>query len=173
MVERLRALLERPLDPSPRRAVLVLACALTAAFAALVALGAIGPGTSGSPPSRTGQPASSAAATPIASAPRPRAAGGGTAAAPPEQDPQDRPASAAAHRAERELATHRALQHVPYRRGGVAIELIGARGGRAVLEVRAASAAAARAGWHRFLRRFHDPGRSYEPIFEVSGGRGG
>ncbi|MGD9733999.1 MAG: hypothetical protein AB7V58_00065 [Solirubrobacterales bacterium] len=174
MGERLRALLERPLDPSLCRVVLLFACAVSATFAALVALGAIGSGRTETPlPPRPGPTASAPAVAPIAPSPRSRAGVHRDTFAPPEQDPQDREGSAAHRRAERQLASHRALQHVPYRRGDVTIELVGARGRRAVLRVSATSAAATRAGWRRFLRRFRDAGRVYAPIFETGrGGRG-
>jgi hypothetical protein len=86
-------------------------------------------------------------------------------AAPRRQDPQDRPGTFAHRRAGRELATHRALQHVPWRRGDVTVELVGARDGRAVLRVEAPGIATARRGYHVFLRRFHDDGRAYLPRF--------
>lgn len=169
MVERLRALLERPLDPSLCRAALVLACALTVGFAALVALGAIGSSRTGSSlPSRL---EGARSAVPVAPAPRPRAAVRGDRPANPEQDPQDRTGSGAHRRAAQELATHRALQHAPYRHGGVSIDFVGARGGRAVLRVRADTLAAARLGWRDFLRRYRDPGTAYIPHFEARGGR--
>jgi len=93
-------------------------------------------------------------------------------AGPRRQDRQDRPGTVAHHRAAEELAGHRALQHVPYRRAGVSIDLIGARGDRAVLGVRADTPAAARDGWLLFLRSFDDPGRAYLPIFETRATRG-
>jgi hypothetical protein len=89
----------------------------------------------------------------------------------PRQDPQDEAASTAALRSRRELRTHAALQHVPYRRGSFSVELIGARNGRAVLAVRAPRIALARRGWRRFLRRFGDNGRAYLASFEATGRR--
>jgi hypothetical protein len=58
------------------------------------------------------------------------------------------------------------LQHVPYRRGALSIELIGVRGGRAALQVSASTLGEARRGWQRFLRRYGDTGRAYAPRFE-------
>lgn len=167
MAERLRALLERPLDPSVARAVLALACAVLAGLAALFALA----GTEAdrvSPPRKTATAPPSTIEAPSPPAPRPRRRGRGA------QDPQDQRGSSAARRAARELAGHRALQHVPYRRAGVAIDLAGARSGRAVLRVTAPSVRAARRGWRAFLRRYRDAGHSYIPLFDAGGrGRGG
>lgn len=170
MVERLRALLEHPLDPRLARAVVVLACGVTLGFAVVVALaGPAAERPAAVPAAPSGRPAGAPApATPLATPPPPRSGG-----APVHQDPQDRPGSAAHRRAAREIAGHRALQHLPYRAGEVAINLIGARGDRAVLAVRAASLPAARRGWQRFLRRFHDAGTAYLPRFETTGGRRG
>lgn len=165
MAERLRALLEHPLDPRHARAIVVLACGVTLGFAVLAVLarpGAGHPGTdSGLSPARVW--AGSSAPT---EAMPPRRTDG----APMSQDPQDRPGTAAHRRAAREIADHRALQHVPWRAGGVSIDLVGARGGRAVLAVRAATRAGARRGWHIFLRRFRDAGTAYLPRFESTGG---
>lgn len=171
MVERLRAFLDRPLDPKVGRTVAVLASAITIAFAAVLVLGFDG----GDEQPRS---SSNVATEPIESAP---SAGKGTAAAPertlptlaspPEpsatarQDPQDRPGSAAAARAHQEVRRHRALQHVPYRRGRVEVKLAGARRGKAVLQISAPSKLAARRGWREFLNRFGDSGHSYVPIF--------
>ena len=89
------------------------------------------------------------------------------------QDPQDRRGSALARRSGRELASHRALQHVPYRREAVSIALVGARGTRAVLRVSAPTLTAARRSWRSFLRRYRDSGRAYLPRFDVRRGIGG
>jgi hypothetical protein len=89
------------------------------------------------------------------------------------QDPQDRPGSPAARRADRELAGHRALQHVPWRHDGVSIDLVGASGSKAVLAVRGAGVADARRGYRAFLRRFHDDGGAYLPRFRARGDRRG
>ncbi|MBK5218934.1 MAG: hypothetical protein JJE35_03995, partial [Thermoleophilia bacterium] len=83
------------------------------------------------------------------------------------QDPQDLPGSEAATRLAEALRERRALQHVPYRRGELAIELVGARRGKAVLRVSAPDRAAARRGWGEFLRRYRDAGASYLPIFDL------
>lgn len=167
MVERLRALLERPLDPRLARAVVALAGAVTIGFAALGLL-AGGEGGSGSlssaHPSGAGRPATTLSPSPGF---RSRRAG---SSAPPRQDPQDRLGDAAHRRAEHELATHRALQHVPYRRGGVAIDLVGARGERAVLAVRAPSLRMAHRGWRAFLNCYRDDGHAYIPVFRSFAG---
>lgn len=165
MVERLRALLEHPLDPRLSRAVVVLACGVTLGFAVVVLLvghaaerPAAGPGAS------SGRSAPSPSSVGSAAAPRP------SGDAPVRQDPQDRPGSVAHRRAAREIAGHRAVQYVPYRAGGVAIDLVGARGDHAVLAVRAATLAAARRGWRAFLHRYRDDGRAYLPRFRTGGG---
>lgn len=161
MVDRLRALLEEPLDPRLGRAVVVLASAILLGLAALFTLAARQPETSTraeEPPaarSTSGSATADLAPAPTLEAP----------ASPRRQDPQDQEGSAAARRAARALASHRALQHVPYRSGGLAVELVGARGHRAVLRVGAATVQAARAGWRRFLRRYRDSGRAYIAIF--------
>ncbi|MBS1861973.1 MAG: hypothetical protein JSS68_09700 [Actinobacteria bacterium] len=49
----------------------------------------------------------------------------------------------------------------------MSIKLIGARDEHPVLRVGGDTPAAVRAGWRAFLRRFHDPGRGYLPIFET------
>lgn len=158
MVDRLRVLLDRPLDPSAARAILVLASAIFIAFAALFALGAGQPDHPSSPAAR---PAPASPSAPF----NPREEGGVQESklqpALRRQDPQDREGSAAARRAARAVASHRALQHVPYRDGQVTIVLAGARGSRALLRVTAPTLSAARQGWHRFLGRYRDSGRAY------------
>jgi hypothetical protein len=162
MTDRLRALLDRPLDPSAARAILVFASAILVGFAALFVLGASqsAHSTLPSPPSR------------VASSPNPaapiEAVEGSSAegqAAPHRQDPQDVEGSVAARRAARALRSHRALQHVPYRNGELRISLVGARGDRAVLRVNAPTLRVGKRGWHRFLRRYRDSGRDYVPVF--------
>lgn len=156
MADRLRALLDRPLDPSAARAILVLASGILVGFTAILVLAASQPERPTSPERGSAEMAS----PPPASA---------TAVEPPEsprpaelrQDPQDVRGSAAARRAARALRSHRALQHVPYRRGNLAINLVGAEGHRAVLRVSAPTRAAARRGWLAFLRRFGDRGEAY------------
>lgn len=169
MVERLRDLLEHPLDPRLAKAIVVLACGVTLGFAVVVVLARPAserPTADGtiSSPRASGRFSSS----PAEAMPAPRRSEG----APVRQDPQDRPGTAAHRRAAREIASHRALQHVPYRAGTVAIELVGARRDKAVLRVEAPTARAARHGWRRFLRRFDDSGRDYVPRLEVGGKRG-
>jgi hypothetical protein len=166
MADRLRALLDRPLDPGAARAVLTFASAILLGVAALFVLAA----SQDDPATAPENPA------PAASAPRaaaPIEVGGDDPPAHLRQDPQDIVGSAAARRAARALRSHRALQHVPYRDGGVRIALVGARGSRAVLRVTASSERAARHGWHRFLRRFRDSGRAYVPVLKASGGHDG
>jgi hypothetical protein len=165
MIDRLRLLLDRPLDPPVARAVAVLATAVLLGFAAVVVLGASEHQHSAASPEPI---VSGAAGTPIPDASASET-GSSVPRRPPHrrrQDPQDVTGSAAAKRATAESRSHRALQHVPYRRGVVAIHLVGARGGRALLRVSAPTISAARSGWRAFLRRFDDNGRSYRPIFK-------
>ena len=107
------------------------------------------------------RPTTSPALTPASGATRPRIVSIGA------QDPQDRSASVAGRRAARALAAHCALQHVPYHHGRLAVELTAAHNGRAVLTVTAPTLNRARAGWRRFLARYHDPGRAYLPRFRA------
>lgn len=92
------------------------------------------------------------------------------------QDPQDHRGTPAAKRAERALASHRALQHVPYRHSAVTIRLTGAlKDGKAVLTVTAPTLHDAKVGYRRFLKRYHDAGRAYRPRYVATrkaGGRG-
>lgn len=172
MADRLRALLEEPLDPRVGRAVVVLASAILLGLAVLFVLAArepdgAGPRGQAQPPAAT----PSVPATPSTG----DVEGEQTESRPPQrrQDPQDEEGSPAARRAARALRSHRALQHVPYRSGEVRVVLAGARGDRAVLRVSAPTARAARRGWHRFLWRYRDSGRAYAPVFGVRGGRDG
>ena len=169
MIDRLRFLLDRPLDPLAARAVVVFAAAVLLGFATVFVLGArkSGPAVvsreqrSSSAQFRPGQPLSPA---PINDSPPPQA--------PPShlrQDPQDEKDSPAGRRAARALQSHRALQHVPYRLGDLSIELVGLREGRAALRVSAPTLAGGRCGWRRFLRRYGDTGRAYAPRFDVNG----
>lgn len=178
MVERLRALAERPLDPRAARAVVVLAAAIFAGLAVLVALTG---SERGSVPRAQRDPiVGSVPAAPPSSTLPPRTASQAKSRAAhadrrrhPAQDPQDRRGSAAAQRAARELAGHLALQHVPYRGGAVAIDLVGAVGTRAILRVSAPTLTIARRGWRAFLRRYRDSGWSYLPRFHLGGGTRG
>jgi hypothetical protein len=162
MVDRLRAFLDRPLDRSAARAVVVLATAIFAGFVTVVLLARAGHHPAIVVPTR---PRSQPPTTP----PGPVSASSGahrTSARPTRrQDPQDIAGSAAARRAAQELGAHRALQHVPYRHGTLRIEIVGADRGRLVLRVVAPSIASARAGWRRFLRRYRDPGEAYRVRF--------
>jgi hypothetical protein len=172
MADRLRAFLDRPLDPSAARAIMAFASAILLGLPALFVL------------------AGNEAERPISQEGRPAVASPFAPAAPVEddedeavehhstrrQDPQDKKGSAAARRAARALRSHRALQHVPYRDGEVTVTLTGARGSRAVLRVSAPTVPEARRGWRRFLRRYRDSGRAYVPVFKAAGGartRGG
>lgn len=164
MVDRLRVLLEEPLDAAVGRAVVVLASAIVLGLAALFVLAAREPASS----TRAEAPATARSTSGQAPAELEPAPVEETASR-RRQDPQDQEGSPAARRAARALASHRALQHVPYRSGELVVELVGARGHRAVLRVSAATVRAARAGWRRFLRRYRDSGRAYLPIFEAAG----
>jgi hypothetical protein len=167
MIDRLRFLLDRPLDPRAGRAILVLASAILVGFAGLFGLAADKSGPMSSPEARP----------PAVSSPAPLAPDkeGMAVQRPPlsRQDPQDKRGSAPARRAAHALRLHRALQHVPYRSAGVVINLVGARGQTAVLRVSAATIRVARRGWHHFLRRYRDSGKAYLPIFDARGRRDG
>jgi hypothetical protein len=167
MADRLRTLLDRPLDPSAARAILVFASAILVGFAALFVLAASEPDQPTSP----GHP--SVAAAPPGPVLPTQAVEGNPAedqAAQRRQDPQDVEGSLAARRADRALRSHRAIQHLPYRRGELAITLAGARGDRALLRVSAPNLRAARRGWRAFLRRYHDRGEAYIARFVTHGG---
>jgi hypothetical protein len=170
VVDRLRALLQDPHDPAVARAVVLLACAATLGLAVVVGLGGAAGSDVRSGPARTPAPRATAEVA------RPVTHRVGRSAArrrpEPRQDPQDRPGSPPARRADRELSTHRALQHVPYRHDGITITLVGADGPRAVLRVESADRADAHRGWRRFLRRYRDDGRAYLPIFRAGGRHG-
>lgn len=160
MIDRLRFLLDRPLDPLAARAVVVFATAILLGFAALFVLGA----RESDRPAAAGQPAVQ---------PRPIVAPEVEASSPEvpsasrrhRQDPQDEKGTPAAARAAKAMHSHRALQHVPYLSGSLRILLAGAHGDRAVLAVSAPTISMARRGWRRFLRRYRDSGRSYIPHF--------
>lgn len=162
MIDRLRLLLDRPLDPAVARAAVALGSAIFLGFAAIFVLGA---GERDHPvSSREGTARSSRVATAPVEEIAPKSKRPSSRR---RQDPQDDRGSAAGRRAARALRSHRALQHVPYRNGGLAVALVGARGSRAVLRVSAPTIPAARRGWHRFLRRYRDSGRSYVPVFKA------
>lgn len=168
MVDRLRALLDRPLDPSAARAILIFASAIFLGLAALFILA----GSEPDPMAPQQERSTSIHSVPV----DPEAVYDDAPTElrqPPlhrRQDPQDIAGSAAAERAARALRSHRALQYVPYSAGDVTIVLAGARGSRAMLRVTAPTLPAARRAWHRFLRRYHDSGRSYVPVFKSKGG---
>jgi hypothetical protein len=169
MIDRLRLLLDRPLDPPIARAVGVLAMAVLLGFAAVMVLGASERQDSAPSPESVVR-GSAGASIPDASASEGDSSGLRRPQRRRRQDPQDATGSAAARRAAAESRSHRALQHVPYRQGLVAIRLVGARRGRALLRVSAPTIVAARRGWRAFLRRFGDTGRSYVPIFKGGAG---
>jgi hypothetical protein len=162
MVDRFRALLDRPLDPSAARAILAFASAILVGFAALLVLAAGQPDQPTSPQRPSAIPSSPG---PAVSPEAVEADSTKSQTAPHRQDPQDVEGSTAARRAARALRSHRALQHVPFRHGELRIALVGARGDRAVLRVSASTIRAARQGWHRFLWRYRDSGRAYVPVF--------
>ncbi len=156
MVDRLHALFDHPLDPSAARAMLAFASAILLGLAALFVLAASEPDRPTSPERRSAE--SAATAVELEESPRPTEL---------RQDPQDVKGSAAARRAARALRSHRALQHVPYRRGNLAIIIVGAEGHRAVLRVSAPTRFASWHGWRGFLRRFRDRGEAYIARFVV------
>lgn len=170
MVDRLRALLDHPLDPSAARTILVLASAIFLGVAVLFVLAGSDPAPT---ISREARPPAASPPAPIAPVEEVEDEAAGHRPPAHRQDPQDVKGSAAARRASRALRSHRALQHVPYRDGEVTIALAGAQGSRAVLRVSATTVSAARRGWRRFLRRFRDSGRAYVPVFRANGGRDG
>lgn len=166
MADRLRALLDRPLDPSAARAMLAFASAILIGFAALFVLAAgqgEGPHSPDRPPATASSPDPTGTVAPAESDQAKRQP------PPRRQDPQDIEGSAAFRRAARALRSHRALQHVPYREGDLRIVLLGARGRRAVLRVKAPTVRKARRGWRQFLRRYRDFGRAYVAVFAQRG----
>lgn len=166
MIDRLRFLLDRPLDPLAARAVVVFATAILLGFAALFVLGASETGG----PVKAGQPAVTRSASGLSSrAPEIEAPSSASSSAPrpQQQDPQDQQGSPAAGRAAKSMRSHRALQHVPYRSGLLTVRLVGAHGDKAVVAVSAPTIAAARRGWRRFLRRYRDDGGAYLPRFKA------
>jgi hypothetical protein len=160
MVDRLRACLDRPLDPRAGRWVLVLAFAVFLGVGVLRLLGELDRPAN---PEPGDPPAAARVEAPVTRTPA--LANDGRDPARRRQDPQDRRGSGAARRASRELRTHRALQHVPYRQRRVVIRLIGAQRSKAILQVKARSVQPAHEGWRRFLHRFNDSGDSYLPRF--------
>ena len=171
MIERLRNLLDRPLDPAPARAVVVFATAVLVGFVAVLVLGAASSDPP-APPSLEAIAAQPHAGRPFGDVKVEAAAAAPLASRRPGQDPQDEKGSPAAGRAAKAMRSHRALQHVPYRSGRFSVHLIGAHGGRAVLAVSAPTISAARRGWRGFLRHYRDSGRSYTLRF-IGGGEGG
>jgi hypothetical protein len=166
MADRLRAFLDRPLDPSAARAILVLASAIMLGLAALFVLAGSEPDR---PTSQKAQPAVASPSAPVAPVEEVEDEAVEHRPSARPQDPQDVEGSTAARRAARALRSHRALQRVPYRHGELAIVLVGARGNRAVLRVSAPNLSSARRGWRAFLRRFHDRGKAYIARFVARG----
>jgi hypothetical protein len=169
VIDLIRNLLDRPLDPRVARAVVVLAITITFAFAILVTFGVI----AGSVPSEVedqgGEIAQTPSAPPAQQAEPPAGPSGradsGRLPVRPEQDPQDRLGTEDYQRAREAMREHRALQHLPYERRGVAIVLAGADRGRAVVNVSAGSVGRAKQEWRGFLARYRDDGHAYEPRF--------
>lgn len=163
MVNRFLDFLYEPLTGAAARAVLILTALVSHGYVLVTLLSIAAGGNAHPRAEHDGARHRTAAARP---APQRRDRG----FAPARQDPQDRPGSTAARGVREELQTHRALQHVPYRGAGVAITLVGARHGRALLRVRGGDLATERRGWRRFLRRFDDDGGAYIPLFSASRG---
>lgn len=165
MPDRLREFLDRPLERRSAVAVLLFACAITLVFAAVIVLGLNEAAPTAPKHTRSQVLAPPERFAPIVEVPsrnEPVEHGG--------QDPQDDPTSPAGRRAARALRESRALQHVPYRRGTLGIDLVGAENGRAVLRVTAPDLAAAKRGWAQFLRRHRDAGHRYLVRFRPGGG---
>ncbi len=174
MIDLVRGLLDRPLDPRHARAIVAVASCLTLTFAALVGFGVILGSRPTAPETgaRSGDPAIPTAPPPAAAEGSPHGSDEGPTrpgARRPEdhQDPQDRRGSPAYRRARRTLREHRALQHLPFRGRGLSITVIGADHGRAIVRIVAATVREAKRRWRVFLRRFRDDGHSYEPRFTV------
>jgi hypothetical protein len=171
VIDLIRNLLDRPLDPRLARAVVVLSITITFAFAILVTFGVIAGSVPGEVEDRGGEIARTPSAPPAQQAEPPagrsgRADSGGPPVRPrPEQDPQDRPGGKDYRRAREAMREHRALQHLPYEHRGVAIVLAGADRGRAVVHITAGSVARAKHQWRAFLAGYRDDGRAYEPRF--------
>jgi hypothetical protein len=166
VIDRIRDLLDRPLDRRQAEAIVAIAASVTFAFGVLVALGIVGRPASNPPASREDFTRPTAPSrVPAGALDHPPASGDRH----PDQtqDPQDRKGTAAYGRARRAARDHRALQHLPYRHGGVTVALVGAEQGRAVLRIAAPTIAAAHRGWRDFLRRFADDGGAYEARFQV------
>jgi hypothetical protein len=168
VIDDLRAFLDRPLEPGVARAVLAIAATVTIGFLAVLALAGVG---GRGDLSAAGERDAGRPSAPPASAPRavirptPSGEPSVAAATTPRQDPQDRRGTPAHRRAAKAAREHRALQHLPYRRGRLEIELVGAERARAILRVSAPTREGGKRGWRRFLRRFHDTGASYRPVF--------
>lgn len=167
MIDVIRGLLDRPLDPRHARAIVAVASCLTLAFAGLVGFGVI----SGSRPTahEGGQGTGDLAAptAPIEGSPGVSDEGPDRPEAPSKdrQDPQDRHGSSAYRRARRTLREHRALQHLPFHGRGLSIVLTGADQGRAIVRIVAATVPEAKRLWRRFLQRYSDAGGAYEARF--------
>lgn len=167
MIERFQEFLDQPLGRGTAWAILCFFSAIVVGLALVAVLaggGPSGPTPLDRVPSGTIAPGASLA-SPSVGGDQGDEVGGGI-----RQDPQDVSGSPAAQRAARALESHRALQHVPYKGEGLTVELVGARGHRAVLRVTASTIREARRGWREFLRRYEDAGGAYIPIFAQPGG---
>ena len=167
MIDLIRSLLDRPLDPRHARAVVVIACCLTLTFAALVGFTVIGGSRPVEHETRTEDSSRPTAPPPVTVEGPSHVSGTKSPPAPRRQDPQDRRGSAAYRRARRTLRENRALQHLPFRRRGLSISLAGADRGRAVIRILAPTVSEAKRRWRHFLRRSGDDGSSYETRFRA------
>ena len=168
MIDLIGDLLDRPLDRRHARAIVALASCLTLTFAALVGFGVTADSRPTGHETRAEEDPGRPSAPPPATVAGPsHRSGAESPPAPRRQDPQDRRGSAAFRRARRALREHRALQHLPLRRRGLRVTLVGADRGRAIIRVEAPTLAEAKHRWRRFLRRLGDDGGSYEARFRA------
>lgn len=166
-------------DSERRQAFLVAAALLLAAAVALSLLHSHQHHAAASTPT----PASTSTAPPAPAPPAPPAAPAPASAATPPSAPaprrpsrrqinrtQDRQNQDPRFRARLRQDQQRrpAFQHLPYHADGIDIQLAGtARDGRLLLTVtHRGSLAHARRAYHRFLARYRDPGRAYQPIYQ-------
>jgi hypothetical protein len=178
VIDLIRGLLDRPLDPRHARVVVTLAITVTFAFAVLVTFGVIAGSVPNEAEDRGGLLAERPSAPPptrpgVDEEPSHLAHRDPSSRARHGQDPQDRRGSRDYRRARQEIREHRALQHLPFRQGTLSITLIGAERGRAVIRVDAPTIVEARRGWRSFLGRCHDDGRAYRVTFSTTRSRRG
>jgi len=165
-------------DGERRQAFLAAAALLLAAAIALSLLHAPQHHPAASTPAPASTPTAPAAPAPPAPA---AAAPASTATPPPAPAPrhpprrqinrtQDRQNQDPRFRARLRQDQQRrpAFQHLPYQGTSIDIQLAGtARDGRLLLTVTyRGSLAHARRSYHRFLARYRDPGRAYQPIYQ-------